>query len=52
MLITLLIEKNEKDADKIRSEFEKLTGKYPYTQDLDAERTLMDQARKKFENNI
>ena len=50
--ITLLIEKNEKDADKIRSEFEKLTGKYPYTQDLDTERALMDKARKKFENNI
>lgn len=50
--ITLLIDKNEKDAEIIRSDFDKLTKKFPYTQELDSERALMAKALEKYKNHI
>ena len=48
----LLYERNTDKARRIRENFERVTEKYPYKADLDAERELMDLARQRYEQTL
>jgi hypothetical protein len=51
-IIALLHEKNEKRAEEIMSKYDKLTKNYPYSQDVECERSIMLKALQKHKNNI
>lgn len=48
--IALLYDDNVKQANKILSEFEKLTKKYPYKADIESDRELIDIAKRTYED--
>ena len=48
----LFDKKDEKGAEAIRKDFDKLTRNFPYKQELDSERAFMDKAPKGFKNEI
>ncbi len=50
--IALFDKKDEKGAEAIRKDFDKLTRNFPYKQELDSERAFMDKALKGFKNEI
>lgn len=50
--ISLIRDKDEKKAEKIKNDFEKMARKYPYPTDIAADRSLMDLALKTYEKEI
>lgn len=50
--VALLLDRDEKKASRIISDFEKSAHKFPYNQEIDVERALMSKIAEKFKNNI
>ena len=50
--VSLLLDRDEKQASRILSDFEKCAARFPYSQDIDVERMLMSKIAEKFKNNI
>ena len=49
--VSLLLDRDEKQASRILSDFEKCAARFPYSQEIDVERALMSKVMEKFENN-
>ncbi len=51
-IIALLVEDDEAKADSILDSYDKLTKKFPYSQEISTERELMLEIREKYKNRI